>query len=418
MTAVLVVAVLTLLAVSAILSAAEAAAFAVSPSHLRTMREEGFQGADRLSELRDAGPQAQSTLLFLHTLLNVAAAGTVVALVTRRWDLVGVAVAVPLCTIGVVLLGEVVPRMLGARRPVRLALGSASLLLGLVRVIRPFLAPVTGLEQILERTDQSNGHTREERELREVQELGREAGVVEEEENRLVERAFRLDDLTARDVMTPRVEVFAWPDSRSLSEIIPELRRVPYSRVPVYGDSIDHVTGIVYVREAYQAHAAGRTEIALSTLAREPLFVPGSLPLPALLRYFQARRIHMGVVADEFGGTDGVVTMEDVLEELVGEIHDETDSTERSVFKISRSEIFASGNAELREINYAINVTLPHFEHRSLNGWLLEEAGRVPGVGEVIRAGDVTIEILDATETQIVRTRIRRGPPLEDGEAA
>lgn len=412
-------AVVLILLLSATLSALEAAAFSVSESNLRAMRDEGYAGAGKLSELRAAGPGAQSALLFLHMLLNVAAAGILVALATQRWGLGGAAVALPVATVGAVLLAEILPRMLAARKPVRLALGGAGALVRLVGLLRPLLAPITGLEQILERTDSSNGHSREERELREVAQVGREEGVVEEEENRLIERAFRLDDLTAWDVMRPRVEIFAWQDSLRLEEIIGQVRTVPFSRVPVYGDSIDNVTGIVYVREVYQAYVSGRTEVALSALAREPLFVPGSLPLTTLLRYFQARRIHMGVVADEFGGTDGIVTMEDVLEELVGEIHDETDTMERPVFKISRSEIFAAGNAELREINYAINVTLPHFEHRSLNGWLLEETGRVPGAGEVIHAGGVSIEILDATDTQVLRTRIRKGATgSEDGEAA
>ncbi len=407
-----------LLGVSAALSALEAAAFSVSESNLRTMRKEGFAGADRLAMLRSSGPRAQSALLFLHMLLNVAAAGIVVVLAVRRWDLIGAAVAVPVSTIGAVVLAEVLPRMLGARRPVRLALTGAPLLSRLVSVIRPFLAPVTGLETILERTDQQSGDSREARELREVAQVGREEGVVEEDENLLVERAFRLDDLTAWDVMTPRVEVFAWPDTLTLQQIISEVRGVPFSRVPVYRGSVDHITGIVYVREVYQAFVSGLVDAQLSSLAREPLFVPGSMPLHTLLRYFQARRIHMGVVADEFGGTDGLVTLEDVLEELVGEIHDETDQPTQPVFKISRSEIFASGNAELREINYAINVTLPHFDHRSLNGWLLEETGRVPDQGEVIQLGDVIIEVLEASDTQVIRTRIRKGTPNEDGEAA
>lgn len=419
MTIALGAAVVLILILSAILSGAEAAAFSVSDSNLRAMRDEGFAGASKLAQLRAAGPAARSALLFVHMLLNVTAAGILIALATQRWGLSGAVVAVPVCTIGAVLLAEVIPRMLGARKPVRLALGGSAMLLTLARIVRPFLAPVAGLEQILERTDSSDGNSREERELLEVARVGREEGVVEEDENRLVERAFRLDDLTAWDVMRPRVEIFAWRDSLRLEEIIQQVRTVPFSRVPVYGESIDHVTGIVYVREVYQAYVSGRTDITLSSLAREPLFVPGSLPLTTLLRYFQARRIHMGVVADEFGGTDGIVTLEDVLEELVGEIHDETDSLERPVFKISRSEIFAAGNAELREINYAINVTLPHFEHRSLNGWLLEETGRVPSVGELIEMGDVTIEVLDASDTQVLRTRIRKGSSnSEDGEAA
>jgi putative hemolysin len=232
--------------------------------------------------------------------------------------------------------------------------------------------------------------------------------VVEEEEHLLVERAFRMDELRAWDIMTPRVDIFAWRDALTLEEIVPQLRSVPFSRVPVYGETIDDITGILYVREAYEAYVAGHREMELSRLSRDPFFVPGSLSLPRLLQDFQARRIHMGIVADEFGGTAGIVTLEDVIEELVGEIEDETDIAEESIVRISRDELVAAGGVELREVNYTFNVSLPHLEHRSLNGFVLEELGRVPEAGERIDLPGLEIEILEATETQIVRARLRK----------
>ena len=178
------------------------------------------------------------------------------------------------------------------------------------------------------------------------------------------------------------------------------------------------IDGILYVREAYQAFVAGRSEVTLSKLAREPLFVPGSVSLTRLLNDFQARRMHMGIVADEFGGTDGLVTLEDILEELVGEIEDETDVTREPVRRISRNEVVADGQAELREINYILNVSLPQFEHRSLNGFLLEELGHVPEPGEILVHEDARIEVLEASETQVLKARIKRIGATRGDEAA
>jgi CBS domain containing-hemolysin-like protein len=223
-----------------------------------------------------------------------------------------------------------------------------------------------------------------------------------------VERAFRLDELTVWEVMTPRVDVFAWKDTLTLQEILPEMEEVPYSRVPVFGESIDDITGILYIREAYVWYAAGRLEAPLSALSREPFFVPGSLSLTRILRDFQARRIHMGIVADEFGGTDGLVTLEDVLEELVGEIEDETDVTEEPLTRLSRSEVVADGGIDLREINLAFNVTLPQMEHRSLNGFIIEELGYVPGEGETLERSGVRIEVVEASETHVLRARLTK----------
>ena len=231
-------------------------------------------------------------------------------------------------------------------------------------------------------TEGADGSSQEERDVRELTQLGQEEGLVGEDEHLLVERAFRLDELTAWDVMTPRVDIFAWSDSLTLEKIIGELKSVPYSRVPVYKDTTDDISGILYVREAYENYVAGRTTMTLSQLARDPLFVPGSLPLTRLLHQFQARRIHMGIIADEFGGTDGLATLEDVLEELVGEIVDETDVDEEALIRISRTQVIAPGGVDVREINYAFNVALPQLEHRSLNGFILEELGHVPEPGE------------------------------------
>jgi CBS domain containing-hemolysin-like protein len=243
--------------------------------------------------------------------------------------------------------------------------------------------------------------------------LGRQEGVVDVEEHQLVERAFRLDELAAWDVMTPRVDVFSWSDELTLADIIDDLPSVPFSRVPLYHGSVDEITGILYVREAYETFVTGNVDLTLKRVAKEPLFVPGSLSLSHLLRAFQTRRIHMAVVTDEFGGTDGIVTLEDVLEELVGEIVDETDAAEEPRLKIAGDELMADAGVDLREINYAFGTALPQEEHRSLNGLILEELGRVPESGETLELFAVRIEILEATDTHVVRARLRKLPSTE-----
>jgi putative hemolysin len=176
-----------------------------------------------------------------------------------------------------------------------------------------------------------------ESELRQLTALGRSEGSIDEHEGQIIERAFRLEDTRVWDIMTPRVDIFAWRDSLTLEEISEQFGTVPYSRVPVYDESIDDVTGLLYLRDAYQALVAGQRDAPLRSLARQPLVVPGSLPLTRLLRDFQNRRIHLALVVDEYGGIDGLVTLEDVIEELVGEIEDETDVTEIDIVRISRT---------------------------------------------------------------------------------
>lgn len=406
-----------LVLLSAIVSACETAAFSIGESRIRTLLEEGFRGAERLSEVRQAVPAVRAATLFVNSALNLAAVGLLAVAMSNQFGGTTALASVPIFVAGVLIVSEALPRLIASRLSIRLGLLSAPGLLLLGRILRPVLAPFSRIEALMSRRNGEEDQTTGERELRELAELGRREGVVEEEEHQLVERAFRMDELTAWDIMTPRVDIFAWPAALTLEEIIPQLQSVPYSRVPVYSESVDDITGILYVREAYDAYVRGHPTLPLSQLSREPIFIPGSLPLPQLLRDFQARRIHMGIVADEFGGTDGLVTLEDVIEELVGEIEDETDISEETIRRLSRNEIVVTGGIELREVNYAFNVSLPHLDHRSLNGYILEELGRVPEPGAHLELDGLAVEILEASETQVQRARLTKVHPATADEA-
>lgn len=409
-------AILTLLGLclllSATLTAAQTAAFQVSESRIRTLKSEGFKGAEALTQVRRRAGNVGSSVRLITDTLNLGTMGIGVATGVLTLERGPSALDVMVGVVIIIVFADALPRSIAARHPVRLALASASGLLSLTQWTRWISVPVSRLEDALVK-NREDELSMEERELREIQEIGQEEGVLEESENLLVERAFRLDELTAWDAMVPRVDIFAWQEDLTLSEIIDGLPDVPYSRVPVYKDSVDDVTGILYVREAYEHISQGMHDLKLHQISRTPFFVPGSLSLAQLMRDFQAKRIHMGIVADEFGGTDGLVTLEDVLEELVGEIRDETDVEEEEIRRISRNQIECDAGVDVRDINQALGVTLPKLEHRSLNGLILEELGHVPSVGEKLLCDDVRIEIMQATETQVIRAQVTRLTDLQ-----
>jgi putative hemolysin len=401
---------------SAFFSASSTAIFSVGGSRLRTLLDEGFKGAQELSEIRSRTGFLQGILLLLGTLANLSVVGLVTGWASLRWGIPGFAVALPVSALVIVVFAELLPRSLAARRSIRVGLAVAPAVLLVERLVGPLVSPFFRLESFLARATGEEGSTQEEREVREITSLGQREGVVGKEEHQLVERAFRLDELSVWDVMTPRVGIFAWKDSLTLEEIVGELESVPFSRVPVFGESVDDVTGILYLRDAYQGFIAGEGKTTLRVLSRDPFFVPGSLSLTRLLKDFQARRIHMGIVADEFGGTDGLVTLEDVLEELVGEIEDETDLPGEPLIRISKTEVIADGALDLRDINYAFHINLPQSEHRSLNGFIIDEFGYVPQKGETLEKDGVRIDVVDASETQVVRARVRKLPSSEPQE--
>src|SRR5690606_8771647 len=296
-------------ALSAIFTIAELAVFTLGDSRVRTLVEEGFRGGASLARLRQR-PRRVQVLLRLGDALSDATAALLAGLAgLLLWGtpglVTGAAVAVGL----IVVLGELLPMSIVARHGVRIALGIAPALDLACRV----LAPVLGvLERLAGPAGVRNGNgiaSEAATEIRQLTDLGHTEGVIEEHERQLIERAFQLDETKAWDIMTPRVDMFAWPDSLTLAEIAPQLRSVPYSRVPVYGESVDDITGVLYIRDAYQALVSGQRDVRLISLAREPLVVPGSVPLTKLLRDFQTRRIHLAIVVDEYGGTDGLVTL-------------------------------------------------------------------------------------------------------------
>lgn len=398
-------AVAALLLASAVLTAIHDAVFRISASHVRTLGDEGFDGAEALGLVRERSPSVRASVRVVTQALDLTALGVIAVTQVSTWGRLG---PVPSIVIGgfvVLIVADLIPHLIAARRPVRFALSTAPILLAVERLARPLTAPVERLEDKIGGGDAA---TEEQRDLREIQEIGQAEGVLEERENQLVERAFRLDEIAAWDVMVPRVDIFAWPEDRTLADIIGEIPDVPYSRVPVYDGSVDDITGIVYVREAYARYAKGDREVRLKELARPPFFVPGSASCAHLLREFQVKRIHMGFVADEFGGVDGLVTLEDVLEELVGEIHDETDIEEVEISRVGEDSAICLAAVDLRDLESALDVTFPDSEHRSLNGFILEEFGHVPTRGETFEVDGIRIEVLTASDTQVVRARVSK----------
>ena len=406
-----------LLVLSGFFSGSEIAFFSIGEARARALAEEGRRGARTLLELKGNPERLLITILIGNNVANIGAAAVATYTATRAIGSAGVGVATGVMTLLVLFFGEITPKSFAARNAVRISLLAAPVLKTLSRLLWPLVAPLEALTRATLRQTTDSAPVVTEREIRAMTHLGHVAGEIETHERELIERVFTLDTRRAWEVMTPRVEIFAWEGARRLAEIAPELARVPYSRIPVYGDSLDDVTGVLYLRDAYQALLTGQRDVPLADLARPPLFVPSSVPLIRLLEDFQTRRIHLGLVVDEHGGVDGLITLEDILEELVGEIVDETDVPAEPIVRMSRTQILVEGSADLREINHFFNTSFPLLEHRSLNGYLLEELGRVPEPGEVVEREGVKIEVLAASETLVKLARLTRTGPTAGSEA-
>jgi len=393
---------------SAFFTAAEVSVFAVGPQRINALLEEGRPGSAALAALRTRPARAVVFLRLGDAVADLTAGAIGAYIAYQYWNLLGVIIAMPVIAIVILCIGEFAPLTIAQRKGVSVALFVSRPLRWLVRLLGPPLGLIEKLAGVIPEASLDLMAAFTSSEVRELGVLNTSSGLIEEHERQLIERAFRLDETKAWNIMTPRVDIFALEGERTLAQVALELGTIRYSRVPVYGENIDDITGVLYIRDAYQALISGLRDVPLRDLAREPLIVPGSISVTRLLREFQTRRIHLAVVVDEYGGTDGIVTLEDVLEELVGEIADEKDITEDSVIRVSKQEIIASGDVDLREINHFFNTNFPTLEHRTLNGYLLEELGRVPETAEVLERDGVIIEVLEASDTQLIRARLRR----------
>ena len=407
-----------LVALSGFFSGGEIAFFSVPDTRAEALAEEGRRGSRALVQLKSSPDRLLITLLIGNNVVNIGAASIATYAATEAFGSAGVGIATGGMTLLVLFFGEIIPKSFAAANAERISLVVAPIFLGLAKALAVLVVPLEALTRAVLPDSGGVIPTVTEAEIRALTEIGHEVGEIDPHERRIIQKAFTLDTTQAWEVMTPRVGIFAWPADQALSDIASELQTVPFSRIPVYRGSLDEVTGILYVRDAYQALISGQRDVRLDRLAREAMFVPATVVLSQLLAEFQALRIHAGIVVDEHGGTDGLITLEDILEELVGEIDDETDVPTEAFQRAGKDTIVVEGSVDLREINHFFNCTLPVLEHRSLNGYLAQKFGRVPDPHDSVDAEGLRIEVISSSDTYVTRARITRIPEEQAGDGS
>jgi CBS domain containing-hemolysin-like protein len=256
-----------------------------------------------------------------------------------------------------------------------------------------------------------------EEEIKTLVDAGEEGGAIEEEEKAMIYSIFQLSDTLAREIMVPRIDIQAFEAGTTLIEATEQLRRTGHSRAPVYAGAIDQVVGILYAKDVLAAWEAGEQAQTVGQRMREAYFVPEAMKADDLLTEMQTRQVHVAIVVDEYGGTAGMVTIEDIVEEIVGEIRDEYDKGEESASQqIREGEFLFSGGIDLDDVNEIAEASLPKLSGETLAGFLYGQLGRVPVQGESVEAGG-----LQLTVEQVVGRRIRKvraiRPPRASGEA-
>jgi len=402
-------------------------------SRLAQKTSERKWGAHRARRLR-ASPDRflasiQVGITLVTALLGVFSGATLVAkievwLARSPWTWMvesATSIAVVAVVIGItiltVVLGELVPKYIALSFPERYARYVAFPAGLFITLTAPFSRMLSWLANLVVRLlgirrGDGQHHVTEE-EINQMLRDGRSRGVFDDTEQEFVRSVFDFTDSTVRRALTPRPDVVAIDRSADRAEILTTISEEGYSRYPVFEETIDHVVGIIHTKDLIARHV-DPASLDVGALMRPPLFVPDSMPLPRLLKEFQRGRNHMAIVLDEFGGTAGIITLEDILEELVGEIQDEYDTEAAPIVQQSATALYADGDVWPGDANELIDSHLPEDDHDTLAGLIMETLGRLPRKHEAVTIADAKLTVLAKSENRILRLKVEKILPGKD----
>jgi putative hemolysin len=406
-----------LLLCSALLTGAEAAFFSLGRARLKELALDADKKEDPLTPLLRQPHELLVTLLVGITLVNIAASALAASIAGRLFGSTGLAISIAAMVFLLVVFGEVLPMTLAVEHPRRFSAWVSrpvAWLSALLKPIRVALGAFTALTLRVVGSERRPGEPEiSEEELRTLVDVGAREGVVERTEREMIHKVFELEDTLVRTVMVPRPDMFCLDVTTSPAELLDLLRDQLHSRVPVFEQTIDQIIGVLYTKDLLPHLRGLPADFTLRAHLHPPYFVPESKKADALLREFQAKKIHLAIVVDEYGGTAGLVTLEDLLEELVGEIRDEFDEEERLIQKIDSSTFRVSGKLAIDDLNTATGLHIPNESFDTVGGWVLDLFGRVPHKGEKKDATDalVTVEKVERTRVVEVLVTLRQGGP-------
>lgn len=386
---------LVLLVLSGFFSGSETALLALDKLRVRFLQQKGRKGADKLAELLDDPDRLLSGILVGNNLVNIAASviatGLFVGYFGERGELLTVLFLTPV----LLIFSEVCPKTYAAQYPEKLSFLVLRPIRFIVCLLTPVIYIVSSLSKLLTsffRSKEAESLSVSEDEIRAIIEVGEESGVVAAEQRRMLHGIFDLSETRVRDVMLPRTEVIGLDAESNFQEVLETIRQAKHSRFPVYSDSLDNIVGVVHSKEVLAL--IDRTEqFALTDLCRKPYFVPESKRVAVLLQSFRQRREHLAIVVDEYGGVEGIVTLEDVVEEIVGEIHDEYDIEAVDFRQLGPGRFLVDGAVSLRTVNRRFKLDLPEDHATTLAGYLLQIMGKIPDEGESCDEGGILYRI-------------------------
>ncbi|WP_332628848.1 hemolysin family protein [Halalkalibacter flavus] len=399
---------ISLLAISAFFSSAETAYSSVNRIRLKNYSDEGFRGAKKALHISNNFDEALSTILVGNNLVNIAAATLSSQLAIQLFGPnMGVFISTVVLTILVLIFGEILPKSFAKEYAESYTLKTSGIMTLLITIFKPitwaFIQLRKGVSRFIRKKEHHPSMTEEE--IKVMINISEEEGVIESHEKELVHRSLEFNDIIVAEIIKPRTDIVAINVKSSIDDIKEVFFREHYSRIPVFEESIDNIVGILSEKDFLKSLLI-KSETQITDLLRDPLFVVESMKVSTLLPQLQIQKTHMAIVIDEYGGTAGLVTLEDILEEIVGEIWDEHDEKIKPFSQLDSHTYVISADFPLDDFARLTDVELPNSSYHTLGGWLTERFERIPREGEQFTYEHVDLQVEASDDKRLRQIKV------------
>ena len=414
----LLVVIVVLVLVATVLAVAETAITRMTRSRAAALAEAHPKRGPLVRRIVDNLERDLNAIYLSVNIVQTVQAALVGVLAARLFGPLGVAIGIVLNVVVLFTLAEAAPKTWALQHTERAALLSAPLVDFIGRLLRWPARGLIGVANIvLPGKGLKQGPFVTEEEILALAEEAAEAAVIEESERDLIESIIDFGDTVAREIMVPRPDVVSVGRDDSVADVVEVAITSGLSRLPVYGDSSDDVVGVVNVRDAFRTEREGRGAESVTAVMRDGFFVPETKPVRELLAEMQANKTHLALVIDEYGGNAGLVTLEDLLEELVGEITDEFDDDTPDLERLADGEVMVVGTYNLGDLNEELDLDLPEGNWDSVGGLVFGMLGRVPVPGDVVDVAGARLVVERVDGRRVARVRVRIPDPALEGDA-
>lgn len=397
---------ITLLFLSALFSSAETAFTHIDLLKIKHLVSSGNKRAKTLEKLKDNSEKTLTTILIGNNLVNISASSIATSLAIDFFGNKGVGIAVGVMTFLILVFGEITPKSYAIRKAESLALFVAPLFDFLSKIFYPISLAFTGISNLFLGKSVKNTPMFTEDEIKTLIDVSGEEGTIEEDEKEMITSIFEFGDTRVKEIMIPRVDMVCVEAEENIKEVLAKAIKGGYSRFPVYKDEIDNIVGILYIKDLLKYLKDGNFNICADKIKREAYFIPETKRADDLLREMQKKRVHMAIVIGEYGAVIGLVTLEDLIEEIVGEIFDEYDVAKDEITYLDKNTAIVDARLPIDEFNEKMNLQLPSDPFDTLAGFMMEYLDKVPEEGEEVEYDGNKFIIEKMDEKKISKVRI------------